>query len=130
MKKILLYIIFPISVLIVSTWAFVWNYIYAQEKAHQERLEEARRDLEKEKYKKSEIEKIENLIEELNSIADMKEKEISEARDLVREKTEEYETTLLKSRCANEQLTLKVNWKEYNIKQCEDREFIQRYRKK
>lgn len=130
MKKIFWYIVFPIILVIVFVWAVIWNYVYAQQKAHMDRLESLKEEVEKEKNKKSEIELIEESIAQINELSNSKLEDIKKYKALTRDTTKQYETSLLIWRCLTEQLTLKVNWKDYNTSQCEDNNYIQKYRKK
>lgn len=128
MKKIL-YIIIPLMLIVIWFWAYIGSYVYAQERAFKERISEAEEQLKYEKNKKSEIELIEEKIKQLNSDSEIKLSLVNEARDLVKTRVNDYELTLLKNRCFVDSLNKKVRWEEYKISDCENVDYIQKYRK-
>ena len=116
--------------LIIFWWSLILNYVYAQQKVYTDRLEKVQQELEVEKNKKTEVEVLEDNIRNNNILASNKLKETEEYKQKAKEANDEYEIYVLIWRCLTEQLALKVNWKDYNVKQCEDTNFIEIYRKK
>jgi len=118
-----------ILVLTIVIWSMNRTYKAKVALVEQE-SQETINSLEEKVLEKSDIEMLEFLYSEANYYAEWYLDNIDDWKQLIKEEEVRYEHEILSRECYGSQMDRKVNWLEYNIEYCLDKENLEQFRTK